>query len=68
MLNYKAKNVDTEKALKAISEYRIQYSAKQQKEMYGVQKYYEGLNKGLDIAENIFECSNYEKDGGENDE
>ena len=30
-------------------------------EVAKVQKYYEGIRKGLGIAESIFECSNYEK-------
>lgn len=58
---YQAKNVDTDKALKAIDDYRKAKSTEHNKELYGLQKYYEGLNKGLDFAESIFECSNYEK-------
>ena len=58
---YQAKNVDTDKALKAINDYRKTKSAEHNKELYGVQKYYEGLNRGLDFAQNIFEFSNYEK-------
>lgn len=30
-------------------------------ELAKVQKYYEGVRKGLDIAEGIFTCTNYEK-------
>jgi len=58
---YKAANVDTDKALKAIENCRYHKSLEQQKELYGIQKYYEGLEKGLDLAERLFECSNYEK-------
>jgi len=59
---YKATNIDTDKALKAIENCRYHKSLEQQKELYGIQKYYEGLEKGLDLAERLFECSNYEKD------
>lgn len=58
---YKAANIDTDKALKAIDDSReIQGRAsllRSEKE----RSYMEGLNKGLDIAESLFECSNYEK-------
>lgn len=59
---YSAINIDTKKALKAIREsreYQINASAlRVQKE----QAYMEGVNKGLDIAEGLFTCSNYEKE------
>lgn len=58
---YKATNIDTDKALKAIEAFRRNKSLEQQKELYGIQKYYEGLEKGLELAESLFECSNYEK-------
>lgn len=58
---YKATNVDTDKALKAIEAFRRSKSLEHQKELYGIQKYYEGLEKGLELAESLFECSNYEK-------
>lgn len=59
---YKATNIDTDKALKAIEDFRCHKSREQQREMYGIQKYYEGVEKGLDLAESLFECSNYEKE------
>nr|DAD91261.1 MAG TPA: hypothetical protein [Phage sp. ctXnn1] len=59
---YSAINIDTKKALEAIREsreYQINASAlRVQKE----QAYMEGVNKGLDIAEGLFRCSNYEKE------
>lgn len=59
---YKAKNVDTDKALEAIEDsrrYQQQASVlKTEKE----RSYLEGVNKGLDSARGIFECGNYEKD------
>lgn len=60
-MNYKAKNVDTDKALE-----HIEWSRRYQDEaeclgLAKVQKYYEGVRKGLDIAEEIFTCANYEK-------
>ncbi len=59
---YKATNIDTDKALKAIEAYRHQKANCCSREIHGIQKYYEGLQKGLDFAESLFECSNYEKD------
>lgn len=59
---YKATNIDTDKALEAIEYFRRRQSEAHQRELYGIQKYYEGVNKGLELAESIFECSNYEKD------
>lgn len=59
---YKAANIDTDKALEAIEAFRRSKSLEHQKELYGIQKYYEGLEKGLEFAESIFECSCYEKE------
>ena len=59
---YRAKNVDTDKALKAIADARRLQEIRIDKEIAEKQAYLEGINKGLDIAESIFECSNYEKD------
>ena len=59
---YKATNIDTDKALEAIEYFRRRQSEAHQRELYGAQKYYEGIEKGLGLAESIFECSNYEKD------
>lgn len=61
-MNYKAKNVDTDKALKAIAEARRIQENLVDKEIMKKRAYLEGIYKGLDIAESIFECSNYEKD------
>lgn len=62
---YKAKNVDTDKALEAISEARKIQRAKIDKEIAEKWAYLEGVERGLDIAQGIFECSNYEKKGVE---
>lgn len=59
---YKATNIDTDKALEAIEVFRRSKSLEHQKELYAIQKYYEGLEKGLEFAESIFECSCYEKE------
>lgn len=60
-MSYKAKNVDTDKALEHI-EWRRKYQDECERlENAKTQKYYEGIRKGLDIAEEIFECSNFEK-------
>lgn len=58
---YKATNIDTDKALKAIESFRRSQSTAHQRELHGINKYYEGLEKGLELAESLFECSNYEK-------
>lgn len=60
-MSYKAKNVDTDKALGHIEWSRKYQDEAERLETAKVQKYYEGIRKGLDIAESIFECSNFEK-------
>lgn len=60
-MSYKAKNVDTDKALEYISQSIYQQRETECLEAAKVQKYYEGIRKGLDIAKRIFECSNFEK-------
>lgn len=59
---YKAINIDTDKALKAIEDFRRSKSRENQRELYGIQKYYEGIEAGLSLSESIFECSDCEKD------
>lgn len=59
---YKAKNINTDKALSAIEDFRRNNGLQQRRELYGIQKYYEGFEKGLEFAESLFECSNYEKE------
>ena len=58
---YQTENIDTKKALNHIAETRKRYQVEQIKEQEKIQKYYEGLQKGLDIAEDMFYCKNYEK-------
>lgn len=62
---YKAKHVDTEKALKYIEELSIKYYQECEIEKQKVAKFYSGVQKGLDIAKEIFLCSNYEADESE---
>ena len=59
---YKAKNVDTDKALQAIDEARKIHRIKIDKEIAEKKAFLEGIEKGLNIAQSIFECSNYEKE------
>ena len=59
---YKAENVDTDKALKAIDEARKIQRINTEKEIAEKRAFLEGIEKGLDIAQSIFECSNYEKE------
>ena len=61
---YKAKDVDTDKALGAINEARKYQRIKTDKEIAEKRAYLEGVEKGLDIAQSIFECSNYERENG----
>ncbi len=63
---YKAKNIDTDKVLKAIESDEAEFLKQKTREIYGIEKYYEGLLKGLKLARGYFECSIYEK-GGESD-
>ena len=63
---YKAKNVDTDKALKAIDEARELHIARTETEIKEKRAFLQGLEKGLDIAESIFLCANYEKEGADN--
>lgn len=60
-MNYKAKNVDTDKALEHIEWSRKYQDEAERLENARVKKYYEGVRKGLDIAEEIFKYSNFEK-------
>lgn len=59
---YKAKNIDTDKALQAIETYRIQNDHNYDRDFYALKKYYDGLKAGLDFAESLFKCANYEKE------
>lgn len=63
---YKAKNIDTDKALEALEKARDVQSRECGRKINEMQKYYEGVAKGIDIAESIFYCSEYEKDGKDN--
>lgn len=58
---YKAENIDTDKALKAIDASRVMQERASQLRSEKERSYMEGLNKGLDIAEDLFKCTNYEK-------
>lgn len=58
---YKAENIDTDKALEAIEAFRHQKERNFDCESYGLKKYYEGLYAGLNFAESLFECANFEK-------
>ena len=62
---YKATNIDTDQALKAINDSRAIQERASQLRSEKERSYMEGLNKGLDIAESLFECSNYEKSAQE---
>ncbi len=59
---YKAKNIDTDKALEAIEAYRRRKEYDYDRDLYGLKKYYDGLKAGLDFAESLFKCANYEKE------
>ena len=62
-MSYKAKNVDTDKVLAAIERDRDYFDKQRVRDVYGIEQYYKGIQKGLDIAEGYFENASYEKDG-----
>ena len=59
---YKAQNIDTDKALKALDEARKRNTRERTQKINEAQKYYEGVEHGLYIAEQLFLCPNYEKE------
>ena len=61
---YKAKNVDTDKALEYINDSRRYQQQAETLAITSAQKYYEGIRKGLDIAEEIFTSINCESKEG----
>ena len=58
---YKATNIDTDKALEAINAERLSRQLESKIRIEKEISYMEGLNKGLNIAEGLFKCANYEK-------
>lgn len=58
---YKATNIDTDKAPEALNESREYQAKASQIRMEKERSYMEGVHKGLDIAEGLFKCANYEK-------
>lgn len=61
---YKAKNVDTDKALEYINKNRRYQERAETLAITSMQKYHEGIRKGLDIAEEIFTSINCESKEG----
>lgn len=51
---YKATDIDTDKALEAIEHFRRSQSFEYQKELYGMQKYYDVLEKRYEISRKSF--------------
>ena len=66
-MNYRAKHVDTDKAIEHIEQLIRDSYRDQSFKKAKVDEYYEGLRKGLDIAESIFECSNFEVEESEDE-
>lgn len=58
---YNAQNIDTEKALNALENSRRFQQQQEMTERAKTEAYYKGVYKGLEIAEDMFHCSNYEK-------
>lgn len=58
---YKATNIDTDKALKAIEESRKYQLNASMLRIEKERSYREGLGKGFELAEELFKCSDYEK-------
>ena len=51
---YKATNIDTDKALQAIENIQCKKMEESERERYALRKYYEGIDKGLELAKGIF--------------
>lgn len=62
-MQYKAENVDTDKALEYIENCRKGNAEEERIKMISTQKFHEGVSHGLDMAEEIFRRRNYEKQG-----
>lgn len=62
-MQYKAENVDTDKAMDYIEYCRKADANNEEIEKISIQKLHEGFRKGMDMAEQIFKCRNYEKKG-----
>lgn len=60
-MQYKPENVDTDKALAYIESCRKADEQKEHIETASIRKFHEGTRHGLDMAEEIFSCANYEK-------
>lgn len=60
-MDYKAENVDTDKALSYIEWSRKRYEEEERLKAAEAQKYYKGIRTGLNIAEGIFQCQDFEK-------
>jgi hypothetical protein len=60
-MKYTAKNIDTEKALEELEYVRKHQEQCEREERIKTEAYYNGVRKGLEIAEQMFHCSNYEK-------
>ncbi len=58
---YKAKNIDTDKALDALNYALRKQSDAIEIEIREKRAYREGVEKGISIAESIFKCPDYEK-------
>lgn len=67
-MSYKAKNVDTDKVLAAIDRDREYFERQRSSDVHGIEQYYKGIQKGLDIAEGYFKNASYEKDGENNEQ
>ena len=63
---YKAKNVNTDKALDFIDNARTRFERERHLKEREILSYYEGLYKGLEIAESIFLCENFEEEADSN--
>ena len=65
VMGYKAKSIDVDKFLEALEDAKATQYEAESLELAQTKKYYEGVRKGISIAESMFYCSNYEKKGGE---
>lgn len=60
-MEYRAKNIDVNKALAYLEDTWKYEREKEREEIMKVQEYYRGVRYALSLAENMFKCSNYER-------
>lgn len=60
-MDYKAENIDTDKALEHLNFYERNANTNEILEKNKIEQYYKGYRDGLSVAKDMFYCKNYEK-------